>query len=191
MKIELKVCAICYLGGEGVVTPVQDTPPLNFSYSYDEETGEFSVTFAPIKQVDKSQLGDRSMAMCQKHGDNFGGLFETFRQKVAALELLASKQDGDYVEPEQDDEADEYDQADEGTDPLAAVADLVNEPEPQPEPEPEPKPEPVRTNLRKRRNRSSETTEIRAWGKANGWDVADRGALPIDLVERYKAAHDL
>lgn len=30
--------------------------------------------------------------------------------------------------------------------------------------------------------------EIRAWARKNGWDVADRGRLPADLIEAYETA---
>jgi hypothetical protein len=35
----------------------------------------------------------------------------------------------------------------------------------------------------------SETPAIRAWGKSNGYDVKDRGALSPDLITAYRAAH--
>lgn len=30
--------------------------------------------------------------------------------------------------------------------------------------------------------------QIRAWARKNGWEVADRGRLPADLVEAYEKA---
>lgn len=37
----------------------------------------------------------------------------------------------------------------------------------------------------------SQTATIRAWAKANGYDVADRGRLSQDIVAEYEAAHGM
>lgn len=35
----------------------------------------------------------------------------------------------------------------------------------------------------------SETGKIRAWARANGYTVSDRGRIPADIMEAYRAAN--
>lgn len=46
------------------------------------------------------------------------------------------------------------------------------------EPKPQPKPEPE----------EPKASDVRAWAKAEGLDVPDRGKLPDEVVEQYKSA---
>ncbi len=39
------------------------------------------------------------------------------------------------------------------------------------------------------RGRKSGTAEIRAWARANGHEVSDRGRIPADVVAAYEAAN--
>ncbi|MBS1672704.1 MAG: Lsr2 family protein [Actinobacteria bacterium] len=41
----------------------------------------------------------------------------------------------------------------------------------------------------KRPNRNPETALIRAWAGENGYKLSDRGRVPADVVEAYRAAH--
>ena len=41
----------------------------------------------------------------------------------------------------------------------------------------------------KARSRSNDVAEMRAWGQANGFDVATKGRLKPDVVAAYGAAH--
>jgi hypothetical protein len=34
-----------------------------------------------------------------------------------------------------------------------------------------------------------QTQAVREWGRANGWDVKDRGRIPADLLEAYNGAN--
>lgn len=91
-----------------------------------------------------------------------------------------------------------------------AALGIKTTPEPEPEPEfkdpfaPEPEPEPVRkggltvTTSRTKKKRASRAPggnngptpqEIRDWGRKNGWEVNDRGRVPVELTEAYEAAH--
>jgi Lsr2 len=36
---------------------------------------------------------------------------------------------------------------------------------------------------------TSDTAEIRAWAKEQGLKVSDRGRIPSDVVEKYRASH--
>ncbi|MCS7477364.1 Lsr2 family protein [Umezawaea endophytica] len=40
-----------------------------------------------------------------------------------------------------------------------------------------------------RATRTSDPTEIRAWARENGMQVADRGRIPGDVTDAYEAAH--
>lgn len=42
---------------------------------------------------------------------------------------------------------------------------------------------------RNRAPRNSETSEIRAWAKQTGLKVSERGRIPAEIVEAYRAAH--
>lgn len=33
--------------------------------------------------------------------------------------------------------------------------------------------------------------EIRAWAKAQGFDIGDRGMIPADILDQYKRAHGM
>ena len=37
--------------------------------------------------------------------------------------------------------------------------------------------------------RKRELVAIREWGRANGWEVSDRGRVPADLLEAYANRH--
>ena len=41
----------------------------------------------------------------------------------------------------------------------------------------------------KRPNRNPETAAIRAWADANGHKVSDRGRIPAEVIEAYRAAN--
>ena len=41
----------------------------------------------------------------------------------------------------------------------------------------------------KRSARNPETTAIREWASANGYQVSERGRVPANIVEAYRAAH--
>lgn len=40
-----------------------------------------------------------------------------------------------------------------------------------------------------RARRRSNTDDLRAWARANGYDVKDRGRVPAEVVAAYEAAH--
>lgn len=40
-----------------------------------------------------------------------------------------------------------------------------------------------------RKASSAKTGEIRAWAKANGYEVNERGRIPATVVEQYETAH--
>ncbi|MGH3366578.1 MAG: histone-like nucleoid-structuring protein Lsr2 [Nocardioidaceae bacterium] len=37
--------------------------------------------------------------------------------------------------------------------------------------------------------RSSSSADVRAWARANGWDIPDRGRIAAEVREAYAAAH--
>jgi len=41
----------------------------------------------------------------------------------------------------------------------------------------------------KRPNRNPETASIRAWAGDNGYKLSERGRIPADVIEAYRAAH--
>jgi len=41
----------------------------------------------------------------------------------------------------------------------------------------------------KRPNRNPETASIRAWAGENGYKLSERGRIPADVIEAYRAAH--
>ncbi|MFJ4167609.1 Lsr2 family protein [Microbacterium sp. NPDC089698] len=41
----------------------------------------------------------------------------------------------------------------------------------------------------KRPNRNPETAAIRAWAGDNGYKLSERGRIPADVIEAYRAAH--
>ncbi|VXB96114.1 Nucleoid-associated protein Lsr2 [Microbacterium sp. 8M] len=41
----------------------------------------------------------------------------------------------------------------------------------------------------KRPNRNPETAAIRAWAGENGYKLSERGRIPADVIEAYRAAH--
>lgn len=44
-------------------------------------------------------------------------------------------------------------------------------------------------STRKRSARNPETAAIREWAAANGYKVSDRGRVPADILEAYRAAN--
>lgn len=42
---------------------------------------------------------------------------------------------------------------------------------------------------RRRRPGQQDYTDIRAWAKANGYEVSERGRVPASVIEAYDAAH--
>jgi uncharacterized membrane protein len=51
-----------------------------------------------------------------------------------------------------------------------------------------------RGNVRRRasgssRNSSLDTADVRAWARANGYSVNDRGRIALEIVEAYRAAN--
>jgi hypothetical protein len=51
--------------------------------------------------------------------------------------------------------------------------------------------EPVVETKPKAAAKNSETTKIREWAKANGFQIGDRGRIKAEIVEAYKAAHEV
>ncbi|MBS1906990.1 MAG: Lsr2 family protein [Actinobacteria bacterium] len=41
----------------------------------------------------------------------------------------------------------------------------------------------------KRPNRNPETSSIRSWAGENGYKLSERGRIPADVIEAYRAAH--
>lgn len=39
------------------------------------------------------------------------------------------------------------------------------------------------------KGRSTSSADIRAWARANGWDIPDRGRIAAEVREAYAAAH--
>jgi DNA polymerase-3 subunit epsilon len=37
---------------------------------------------------------------------------------------------------------------------------------------------------------SASPAMVRAWARANGWDVGERGRLPAEVTDAYRRAHD-
>lgn len=101
-----------------------DGRTLNFGFSHNAETGEWTLTFSPNaeRQEEDSKPGARALTVCAACDDMIGEPLRILLPRLEALELIASKQDGDYVEPEieiEEDGEDEEENSGESDDPIA------------------------------------------------------------------------